>query len=303
MSESEFYYAARIPADIDRPDALVMGLSFRQVGIVAGTAAGCWLVYTAVHNVAPHLPVLAVLAPLAIVLTVAAGIAVGARDGISADRFLLAAARHARRPRRLVDTPEDEGVPPMPSFLPQRWRNAQGSDPSPLMLPVTGVNEQAVVDLRDAGAAGVAACSTVNFALRSAGEQNHLVAGFGRFLNSLSGPTQILIRTRRVDLAPMVAALEADAAGLAHPALEAAARDHAAFLAEISDGRRLLSRQVLLTVRELAAGKHGADAGPRITRRLAEAASALSGAGVVVAAYTPTGAADLLSEACAATAA
>ncbi|MEY9861413.1 hypothetical protein ABH935_007054 [Catenulispora sp. GAS73] len=302
MSDGEFYYTARIPADIDRPDALVIGLSFRQVAIVAGTGAGCWLLYTAIHAAAPHLPVLAVLAPLAIVLTIAAGIALGSRDGITADRFLLAAIAHARRPRRLVDAPE-QGVPPMPTFLPARWRNAQGPAPSPLNLPVAGVDGQAVVDLGESGAAGVAACSTVNFALRSAGEQNHLVAGFGRFLNSLSGPTQILIRTRRVDLAPMVQALEADAGGLAHPALEAAARDHAAFLADISASRRLLSRQVLLTVREPDAGKHGADVGPRITRRLAEAASALSGAGVIVAAYTPTGAADLLSEACAGTAA
>ncbi|NUP46247.1 MAG: PrgI family protein [Catenulispora sp.] len=302
MSDGEFYYTARIPADIDRPDALVMGLSFRQVAIVAGTAAGCWAIYTGVHGAAPHLPVLAVLAPLAIVLTVAAGIALGTRDGISADRFLLAAITHARQPRRLVNAP-DEGVPPMPTFLPDRWRKAQGPAPSPLNLPVSGVDGQAVVALGEAGAAGVAACSTVNFALRSAGEQNHLVAGFGRFLNSLSGPTQILIRTRRVDLAPMVAAIEADAAGLAHPALEAAARDHAAFLADISDGRRLLSRQVLLTVREPDAGRHGADAGLRITRRLSEAASALSGAGVTVAAYTPAGVADLLSEACAGTAA
>src|SRR4051794_30109663 len=181
MSEPEFYYAARIPRDIDRPDAIVMGLSFRQVAIVAGTGAVCWAVFTGVHNSFPHLSVMAVLAPLALVLTVSVGIAVGQRDGISADRFALAAITHARRPRRLVGAPE--GVPTMPSILPASWRKAQGPAPSPLSLPTRGVDGQAVVDLGEKGAAGIAACSTVNFALRSAGEQNHLVAGFGRFLN------------------------------------------------------------------------------------------------------------------------
>ncbi|MFL6114893.1 MAG: PrgI family protein, partial [Catenulispora sp.] len=108
----------------------------------------------------------------------------------------------------------------------------------------------------------------------------------------------ILIRTRRIDLAPMVADLNDAAAGLPHPALEAAARDHAAFLAELSETRQLLARQVLLAAREPAAGKHaGAEAGVRIGRRLAEAASVLSGAQITVAAYTPAGAADLLTDA------
>jgi hypothetical protein len=296
MSEAGFYYTARIPADIDRPDPVVGPLSFRQLAIVAGTGGICWMVFEAVHMSLPHLSPLIVAAPLVLVLVIAAGIAVGSRDGISADRFLLSALTYARRPRRLVTAAN--GVLPVPSFLPVLWRKAAGPPPAALNLPARSVDGQAVLDLAEHGSAGIAACSTVNFSLRSASEQNALVAGFGRFLNSLTGPTQILVRTRRVDLAPMVEHLHAAAGGLAHPALEAAAREHAEFLAHLSTSRQLLGRQVLLTAREPAVGKSaGAETGIRITRRLAEAAAALSGAAITVAAYTPDGTADLLADA------
>ena len=291
---SEEYYAARIPADIDRPDAVVGRLTFRQVAIIAGTGAGCWLIYTAVHRAAPHLPIAIVLAPLVLVLTVSACIGLGTRDGISADRFLAAAARHARRPRLMVYAPE--GILPMPSILPKSWRNAAGPRPAPLVLAAAGVDGAGVLDVREHGYAQIAACTTVNFALRTGGEQNALVQGFGRFLNSLSGPTQILVRTRRMDLTHLVADLEQAAGSLPHPHLEDACRDHAAFLADLSAHQQLLGRQVLLIAREPQAAA-ASDAGLRLARRHAEAGSVLAGAQVTVAPFTPAGAYALLADA------
>jgi hypothetical protein len=293
MSDQE-YFTARIPADVDRPDAVVARLTFRQVAIIASAGGACWLLFTAVHRAAPKLPALVLAAPLLVLLMVAGGIALGMRDGISADRFALAAWRYARRPRLMVHAPE--GIPPMPSVLPKSWRKAAGPAPAPLVLPAAGLDGAGVLDVREHGHSGIAACSTVNFALRTTGEQNALVASFGRFLNSLSGPTQILVRTRRVDLTTLVADLEHEAGALPHPALEAAARDHAAFLADLSAHQQLLGRQVLLVAREPAAG--GADqAALRISRRHAEAGAALAGAQVTVAPYTPAGAHALLADA------
>ncbi|MFL6109895.1 MAG: PrgI family protein [Catenulispora sp.] len=295
MSEADFYYTSRIPRDIDRPDQVVGPLSFRQLAIIAGAAAVCWGAFEALHKCLPGAPVLALAAPLVLPVLIAAGIALGQRDGIGADRFLLAAIRYARHPRLLVSAPN--GVLPVPKILPASWRKAAGPPPSPLRLPARGVDGMGVIDLAEHGAAGIAACSTVNFALRSAGEQNSLVGAFGRFLNALTGPTQILIRTRRIDLGPLVADLQDAAGALPHPALEDAAREHAAFLAELSRSRQLLNRQVLLAAREPAAGKHGGESAVRIGRRLSEAAAVLSGAQITVAAYTPDGAADLLADA------
>ena len=63
-------------------------------------------------------------------------------------------------------------------------------------------------------------------------------------------PAQILIRAQRVDLSAMAAAVREAAPGLPHPALEAAALDHAGFLGQLAAGRDLLARQVLIAVRE-----------------------------------------------------
>ena len=99
-----------------------------------------------------------------------------------------------------------------------------------------------------------------------------------------------------MDLSGLVAELEDAAGALPHPALEHAARDHAAFLADLSAHQQLLGRQVLLVAREPAAGDAEA-AGLRLSRRHGEAGAALAGAQVTVAPYTPAGANSLLADA------
>src|SRR5450755_2335792 len=59
-------------------------------------------------------------------------------------------------------------------------------------------------------------------------------AVYAGWLNSLTGPVQILARTGRPGLSNAVAGLEGSAAGLPRPALEAAVLDHAAWLAGLA---------------------------------------------------------------------
>ena len=114
-----------------------------------------------------------------------------------------------------------------------------------------------MIDLGGDGVAVVAVCSTVNFALRTPAEQESLVAAFGRYLHSLTAPVQILIRAERLDLSAQIAELRQRARALPHPALEAAAREHADYLAPARpEHADLLRRQVLLVLREpLAHGR------------------------------------------------
>ena len=92
---------------------------------------------------------------------------------------------------------------------------------------------------------------------------------------------------RHADLSAAVANLEDTAPALPDPALEAAALDHAAFLAELTAGRDLLTRQVLLITREpRRPGWRGPRRwrGLRAAQRTAEAARLLSAAEVTVSA-------------------
>ncbi|MFC7591587.1 PrgI family protein [Nonomuraea antimicrobica] len=185
------------------------------------------------------------------------------------DRYLLAALRHLISPKALTGTPGQ--APAAPAWVTAR----SGARPAPLRLPARGVIGDGLIDLGPDGVAAVAEVSTVSFALRTPEEQDALVATFGRWLNSLSGPAQIL------DLAPTINELVEGAVALAHPSLTAAAHEHAAFLADLSAQHDLLRRQVLLIVREPSGGGQEA-AAARALRRVEEATRLLPACGVTV---------------------
>ncbi|MCL7377041.1 PrgI family protein [Streptomyces sp. 35G-GA-8] len=288
-------YATRIPADIARPDRLLGPFTARQTAILAVAAMVLYGGWWATRPFMAPLAYTALVIPLA--GTVAA-LALGRRDGIGLDRFLLAALAHARTPKRRVHAPE--GVPPLPGIVPDRWAGADRPPPAAMHMPYDGITTGGVLDLRGAGKAALATCSTVNFELRSAAEQQGLAAGFARWLNSLTGPTQLLVRCHRIDLAPLAGILQQDAAALPHPALEQAARAHADFLADLATGGNLLGRQIVLVAREEPAAhgvRRNAGAG-RALQRVAEAARALTAAEITVTPLDAEQSADLVSAAC-----
>ena len=119
---------------------------------------------------------------------------------------------------------------------------------APLELPARSLDAGGAIDLGADGAALACRASAVNFALRTQAEQQALVAAFARALHALAGPVQFLVRAERVDLREAVERLEAQAGGLPHPALEAAAREHARFLAGLAQRRDVLRQELILTL-------------------------------------------------------
>ncbi len=275
----------RIPADVERPDRILAGLTARQVVILAGFALVLFAGYTLTRTLLP--PV--VFAIAAFPLAAAGGaLALASYDGLSADRLAAAALRLARTPRRQI--PTDGPIPAGPGW--QDWPAAPA--PAPLTLPGEGLDDDGVIDLGAQGCALVCTCSSLNFALRTPAEQQALIGAFAGFLNALSAPVQVVVRTDRIDLTSVVAALETAAGGLPHPGLEAAARSHAAFLAQLAGRSDLLSRQLLLVLREpaqpaRAARRSGgrqaaqqAGGSGQLRRRAEQARAALAAAGVTV---------------------
>jgi len=268
-----------IPADVEMPDRVLAGLTARQVAIAATAAAVLWLGWMAARHVMP-LPAFAALAAPAGLAAVA--LVIVERDGLPLDRLLAAAWRQARSPRRLVTAPE--GIPGPPAWAPAA-PGPRAPLPAPLPPLWLDVSPDGVISLGAHGAATVAAVSTVNFALRSPAEQDALAAAYGRWLNSLTGPAQVLIRAGRADLTSAVAGLREAAPGLPHPALEQAALEHAQFLDGLAAERDVLTRQALLVTREPGHGGTRAGAGTaaaRAAQRAGEAARLLAGADLQV---------------------
>ncbi|PPK61898.1 PrgI family protein [Actinokineospora auranticolor] len=332
----------RIPADVDMHDRVLGPLTARQLAILTAAGAALYLLWAATRGLVP-LPVF-----LAVAVPVGAGaamLALGRRDGVPMDILLLAAIRQRLAPRHRVAAPE--GVRPAPAWLTTTHSTAADASagkragrgtpppdepvsPSALRLPAESVTETGVVDLGADGLAVVAVASTVNFALRTAAEQEALVASFGRYLHSLTAPVQIVVRTERLDLSAQIAELRTRSGGLPHPALEAAAIEHADYLMRLGQQSDLLRRQVLLVLREplgptrptdglggpgplavLAAmtGKRRkttgqADTGARraaetrLVRRLGEAVELLSPAGIVVTPLDAGQVTSVLASAC-----
>lgn len=261
---------ARIPADVDRDDTLVAGLTARQIGLVAVPAVALWLLFTATRHVVPPTVFGFVALPVA---AASATLAVGRWHGLGADRFALAVLRFVRAPRRLV--PASDGVPALPAWA----RRADHSRPSaPLCLPAGEITQDGVQDLGPDGASLRCAVSAVNFRLRTEDEQAALIAGFGRFLNSLSGPVEIDIHDERTNLDGAISEIEDGAASLADPKLEDVARDHAQFLAELASRRDVVRRRILLVFRDPAPRTDATAAA--LARRAADAAAALAVIGI-----------------------
>ncbi|WP_238607408.1 PrgI family protein [Amycolatopsis sp. Poz14] len=272
--------SARVPADVEKPDKILFGLTARQTAILGVTALLLWGGYQLANPLVPPVVFAAVAIPVA---GGAFALATMRRDGLTLDAWLLAALKQHRSPKRLVpaDSVRGDSVPDAPAWV---AINA-GPLPAPLRLPAEAISADGAIDLGQHGTAHTAACSTVNFGLRSAGEQNSLIAGFSRWLHSLSGPVQIVVRAQRLDLEPYLDVLSDEAGGLPHPALEQACRGHVEFLRELAASRDLLRRHVTVVFRQPAGGPRSRDVGAAqtVARRANEAARALRGCEVVVA--------------------
>jgi hypothetical protein len=291
---------------VEQEDRILAGLTARQFAILVAAALVLWVAYIATDHVVP-LPIFAAVAfPFGAAAT---ALALGRRDGLPLDRLVLAAIRQARAPRRLVLAPDGVAAPP-------EWVDGEPAValPAPLRLPARAISAEGVIDLGADGAAVICAASTVSFALRTPQDRAALVGSFGRWLNSLSGPAEILVRAEDVDISPLISGLREHAPALPHPELEVAAQEHADFLADLAQSRDLLRRRVLIVLRE---PRHGAGSGlgtglglgqrprqgdsgaaQRVLRRAGEASRALAAAGITVRVLTGGEAAAAVSACC-----
>ena len=194
---------ARIPADVNRPDRVLGPFTARQAVLLLATAAVLYSAWTGLRawcRCRCSSPSPSPVAAFAVV------VALGQRDGLPLDRFLLAALRHhlnprrhpARHPRRRQ--PLDPASPAAPACRPgrtahapradrrlRRGRARPGCSPRPSPRPASGrdpAGPGCSTWARD-GLVAIAVVSTINFGLRTPAEQDALVAGFARYLHTL----------------------------------------------------------------------------------------------------------------------
>jgi len=256
---------AVVPANVNEPDRIAFGLTFRQLAIIGGTGLAGFGLYRTFGDLLP--PVAWIVAGV-IVFAIAIVVALGRRDGLPFDVWLRHGFALSRSPRTLAP-----GMARASAVA--AVAGGKRSVPAPLRSPVTAVTPAGV--LTSEGSEKVLiACGTTNVHLRTGSEQDALLDGFGRFLNSLTGPAQIVVAAQRHDLVTYAQATADHAPRLPHTALQAAAGDYAAFLLDLDSERDPLRRQVLAVV----TGAHAADTAVRALSGLGVEATALDGPAV-----------------------
>lgn len=257
----------RLPADVELEDKLAFGLTARQLFLLGATAILTYGLYISASSALP-LPIAAALcAPFAIAGTV---LALGRRDGLPADRLARLAVRYLAAPRRRLLAPE--GIPASLPGSPKRVP-AGAFD-----LPIRAVLRSGLVELADGSFCVLLRAAAGSFGLKSDEEQAALVEGFGRFLNGVSDPIAIYVRSEPVELDERASTLERRAAEFSSAALADAACAHARFLRDLPRGDDLRRREILLLLCTRA--HEAATARTTLERRASETAELLRAAGV-----------------------
>jgi hypothetical protein len=228
---------AAVPADIDTPDTIAWGLSFRQLAIIGTVAGAGWLLYSRFGSLLP--PMVWVIAAIPVV-GVTVVVALGRKDGLPLDVWLRHGLALSRVPRVQAPGLSRTGPAVLDTTTVLRV-------PAPLRVAATAIAADGTLTV-DGAARCVIACGTTNVALRTGQEQGSLLGGFGQWLNALTGPAQIVVAAQRHDLTPYAAAVRDHTARLPHEALRRAADDYAAFLLDLDASRAPLRRQVLTVV-------------------------------------------------------
>src|SRR6266498_1138541 len=251
----------RLPADVELEDRLAFGLTARQLLLLFATALAAYGGYAVAARVAPLPLAVAAAAPLALAGTL---LALGHFESLPADRPALASVP---RQRKLA----------------------------PLDLPVRSVLRSGLIELDNDRFALLLRASGTGFSLRSEEEQTALVEAFGRFLNALAEPIEIVVRSEPVELAPLLARLQEQADVLPVAALAEAARAHLRFLAELAAREGVRRREILLVLSARARERQNAQL--ELTRRAGEAQELLRAAGVELRPLAGDQAAALLARA------
>lgn len=269
----------RVPADVDLEDRLAFGLTGRQLAILAATLACAYAVEALTASLAPR--------PLALAAAALVGgaglmLAIVRRGGLRGEALALAAARHLLAPRRLVLAPDG-----LPGALPGPRLRLGLLEP-----PVVRVRASGVVELADGSHCRILRARGTSFALRSPEEQAAYVAAFGRCLNGLAEPLQIVVRRESASLEGHAEAVERAASELPGPA-RAAAAEHARFLRALGGGETPLWRRSILVV--VSSRDRAELAEAALERAAAQATELLRGAEVSLSALDGAETAALLA--------
>jgi type IV secretory pathway VirB4 component len=114
-------------------------------------------------------------------------------------------------------------------------------------LRIAEIRDNTVI-MQDGTLRAILAVSSTNFDLKSEEEQNGIVYGYQRFLNSLDFPVQILMQSRRLDIADYVGRLKVTTSRLTNELLKMQANYYTQYITELVTEANVMSKNFYIVV-------------------------------------------------------
>jgi len=114
-------------------------------------------------------------------------------------------------------------------------------------VPIKEVRDGIIV-LKDGGVRAILIASSINLSLKSDEEQKAIILGFQTFLNSLDFSTQIIIRSRELDINPYIALLENRMREQLEPLLKIQTREYISFIRGFTESVNIMTKNFYLVV-------------------------------------------------------
>ncbi|MFA6458865.1 MAG: hypothetical protein WCV79_00485 [Candidatus Paceibacterota bacterium] len=114
-------------------------------------------------------------------------------------------------------------------------------------VPISEIRDGVII-LKNGGMRSVILASSLNFALKSADEQNSILFQFQNFLNSLDFSVQIVIQSKKLDIRPYLALLESRYKDQATELMKIQVREYIEFIKTFVENTNIMSKSFFVVI-------------------------------------------------------
>ena len=126
-------------------------------------------------------------------------------------------------------------------------RNKESVKTTQSFLRISEIKSDTVV-MDDGTLRAVLAVSSTNFDLKSQDEQNAIIFGFQRFLNSLEFPIQVLMQSRKMEISGYIEKLKALAERQTNELLRVQTSEYTDFITRLVDNASIMNKNFYIIV-------------------------------------------------------
>ncbi len=105
-----------------------------------------------------------------------------------------------------------------------------------------------VIIMKDGNLRGILAVSSVNFALKSEDEQKAIINAYQSFLNALEFGIEILMQSRRIDVAPYLELMKNRMASVTNQLLQMQIAEYVEFISRLTEEAHIMTRRFYVVV-------------------------------------------------------